>query len=100
YGEVTNGAELLGQTLIEGMACGTPAICTTGGGMPEVVDDGVTGFVVAPGDARALGERIRWLRENRDQAARMGAAGRQQVLAKFTWPRVVGRCLEIYGGAR
>ena len=99
YGGVSNASELLGQTLIEGMACGAPAICTAVGGMPEVVIDGVTGFVVAPGDARALGDRIRWLRENADAAARMGAAGRQLVLDKFTWPRVVRRCLEIYGRA-
>jgi glycosyltransferase involved in cell wall biosynthesis len=99
YGEVSHASELLGQTLIEGMACGAPAICTAVGGMPEVVIDGATGFVVPPSDARALGERIRWLRENPDKATRMGAAGRQLVLDKFTWPRVVRRCLEIYGRA-
>ena len=97
YGQVSNASELLGQTLIEGMACGTPAIGTALGGMPEVVRDGETGFIVAPGDAGALGDRIRWLRDNPSEAARMGAAARQLVLDQFTWPRVVRRCLEIYG---
>jgi glycosyltransferase involved in cell wall biosynthesis len=96
YGEAASASELLGQTLIEGMACGAPVICAAVGGMPEVVIDGVTGFVVPPGDARTLGDRIRWLRENPDEAARMGAAGRQLVLDKFTWAHVVRRCLEIY----
>ena len=50
--------ELLGQTLIEGMACGTPAICTDVASMPEVVEDGVTGFVVPPNDPAYLGAKL------------------------------------------
>ena len=50
YGEKTSVPELLGQTLLEGMACGTPAICTDVASMPEVVEDRVTGFVVPPND--------------------------------------------------
>ena len=99
YGEATQAAELLGQTLIEGMACGAPVICTEVGGMSEVVEDGVTGFVVPAGDARVLGDRIRWLRDNPDHAACMGAAGRRRVLDKFTWSSVVQRCLAIYRAA-
>ena len=58
YGDETQVPELLGQTLLEGMACGTPAVCTDVASMPEVVEDGVTGFVVPPNDPRALGERL------------------------------------------
>lgn len=90
-------AELLGQTLLEGMACGTPAICTSVCSMPEVVEDGVTGFVVPPNDPQALGERIRWLREHPLEARRMGAAARQRVLEHFSWDRVVDRCFRAYG---
>ena len=97
YGVEAKAPELLGQTLLEGMACGAPAIATAVGGMPEVVRDGVTGFIVPPGDAIALHDRICWLRDNRDAADHMGASGRQLVLDQFTWPRVVRRCLEIYG---
>src|SRR6266852_1910553 len=49
--------ELLGQTLLEGMACATPAICTDVASMPEVVEDGVTGFVVPPNDPQALRQK-------------------------------------------
>ena len=88
--------ELLGQTLIEGMACGAPAVCTDVASMPEVVEDKVCGFVVAPNDPAALGAAMARLRERPREAAEMGRAARLRVLEKFNWPAVVGRCLEIY----
>jgi glycosyltransferase involved in cell wall biosynthesis len=97
YGQESMVPELLGQTLLEGMACGTPVICTKVAAMPEVVRDGITGFVVPPNDPAALGERIRWLVEHPSEAARMGRAAREWVLEKFTWPQVVHRCLDAYG---
>jgi glycosyltransferase involved in cell wall biosynthesis len=99
YGEETRVPELLGQTLLEGMACGTPAICTDVASMPEVVEDGVTGFVVPAHDAATLGQRLGWLREHPHEAEAMGRAARERVLERFTWPRVVQRCLEIYANA-
>lgn len=96
YGAETRVPELLGQTLLEGMACGTPAICTDVASLPEVVADGVTGFVVPPHDAAALGEKLRWLRDHPREARAMGDAARARVLQKFTWPNVVQRCLQIY----
>lgn len=96
YGGKTQVPELLGQTLLEAMACGTPAICTNVASMPEVVEDGVTGFIVPPNDPAALGAKLRHLRDHPDEAARMGEAARRRVLDHFTWDRVVGRCLESY----
>jgi glycosyltransferase involved in cell wall biosynthesis len=87
--------ELLGQALLEGMACGCPAICTRVASMPEIVDDGVTGFVVPPNDPVALRERVVWLMQNPSEAERMGAAARRRVLERFTWPAVVDHCLAI-----
>ena len=96
YGNETLAPELLGQTLLEGMACGAPALCTNVASLPEIVADGVSGFVVAPNDPAALGDRIAWLRAHREEAAAMGGAARRRVLEKFTWRQVVRRCLEIY----
>jgi len=96
YGEETLVPELLGQTLLEGMACGAPAICTDVASMPEVVDDRVTGFIVPPNDAAALGQKLNWLFKHPTEARAMGEAARRRVLEKFTWPMVVRRCLEIY----
>jgi glycosyltransferase involved in cell wall biosynthesis len=81
------------------MACGAPVIGSSVGGIPEVIADGITGFLTPAGDVRALAEGIKWLREHPGEAAKMGAAGRQRILEKFTWPRVVQRCLEIYRSA-
>lgn len=97
FGEHYAIPELLGIVLLEGMACGAPAIVTDVCSLPEVVEDGVTGFVVPPNDAGALRNKIRWLRDHPIEAARMGVAARQRVLDLFTWNRVVDRCLEAYG---
>ena len=99
YGVETIVPELLGQTLLEGMACGAPVICTRVASMPEIVQDGVTGFIVPPNDPRALAERICWLRDHPSEAQKMGRAGRLRVLDKFTWPAVVRRCLTAYENA-
>jgi glycosyltransferase involved in cell wall biosynthesis len=97
YGKESKVPELLGQTLLEGMASGIPAICTNVASMPEIVVDEVTGFIVPPNDPATLRAKLIWLRDNPAEAQRMGAAGRERVLQKFTWPQVVARCLAIYG---
>ena len=89
-------SELLGLVLLESMACGTPVICTDVGGMPEIVENGRTGFVVPPNDPRALRERIHWLLDHPEQARHIGETGRQRVLAQFTWPIVAAQCLRAY----
>lgn len=100
YGEKTRVPELLGQTLLEGMACGAPVICTDVASMPEIVENEVNGFVIAPNNPAALGQAIRWLADHPVESAHMGRAGRRRVLENFTWPQVVRRCLSIYQGAR
>ncbi|RPI57172.1 MAG: glycosyltransferase family 1 protein [Acidobacteria bacterium] len=98
-GSETKVPELLGQTLLESMACGTPVICTRVASMPEVVEEGRTGFVVEPGDYRAMHERLQWLAAHPAEAAVMGAAGRQTVVTRFQWSQVVRRCLDAYAVA-
>jgi glycosyltransferase involved in cell wall biosynthesis len=88
--------ELLGLVLLESMACGTPVICTDVGGMPEIVRDGITGYIVPPNDSTALKQRINWLVANPDKATQMGRQARLEVLEKYTWDSVAKRCLEAY----
>jgi glycosyltransferase involved in cell wall biosynthesis len=87
YGRVWPQSELLGLTLLESMAVGTPVICTRVGGMPEYVVDGVTGFVVEPNDPSAIRNRLRTLLDDAALGSRMGVAARQHVEA-FSWPAV------------
>lgn len=97
YGGETRVPELLGQTLLEGMACGKPGVCTNVASLPEIVEDGVTGFVVPPNDPAALRSAIRRLLDHPDESSAMGARARERVLNRFNWPAVVNACLEVYG---
>jgi glycosyltransferase involved in cell wall biosynthesis len=96
YGGETRVPELLGQTLLEGMACGAPGICTDVASLPEVVEHGVTGLVVPPNDPAALRAAICWLSKHPEPAQAMGARGRRRVLERFNWNTVVRHCLQAY----
>ncbi len=95
-GAETMVPELLGQTLLEAMACGAPVICTRVASLPEIVDEGCDGFIVAPGDGEALRARLCWFATHRAEARAMGERGRSKVVAQFQWARVVQRCLDAY----
>ena len=97
-GRTTLVPELLGQTLLEAMACGRPAICTDVASMPEVVVDGETGCVVPPGNPAALGAAIGGVLADPAAAGRMGARGRARAVEHFSWSKVVERCLAAYRG--
>ncbi len=96
YGNESKVPELLGQTLLEGMACGTTAIGTAVASLPEVVADGETGFIVPPNDPAAMRTKLEFLRNHPGAVAGFGAAGRRRVLDRFAWTTVVGRCLRAY----
>ena len=71
---------------VEAMACGVPVVATTGGALPEVVGpDGDAARCVTPGDPSALASAILDLLENDAERERIGRAGRERVLARFTW---------------
>ena len=97
---VTRVPELLGQTLLEGMACSIPAICTDVASMPEVVLHDETGFVVAPNSPRELGDRLQWLKDHPQIAQDMGRKGLNRVQKFFNWDSVVEKCLQLYGLGR
>ena len=96
YGTQVAIPELLGLTLLEAMASGTPVIASDVGGLPEVVVDGVTGFIVAPGDVATLRARIEQLLGDDALLAEMGTNARHHVEENFTWDRCAQRCLAVY----
>ena len=77
YGRAIAVSELLGLTVLEAMASGTPVIASRIGGLREVVDDGVTGFLVEPGDVGALRARLAQVLGDPALAARLGRAAQR-----------------------
>ena len=71
-----SASEGLGRVVVEAMAAGTPVIGTDVGGIPDLIENGVNGFLVPPDDERALAQRLGWILENPRRARAMGQAGR------------------------
>ncbi|MFI1253817.1 glycosyltransferase family 4 protein [Streptomyces netropsis] len=84
----------------EAMATGTPLVATTGGAIPEVAGpDGETCLAVPPGDAGALAAALGRLLGDAGLRRRLGAAGRERVLARFTWEQAAIGTAERYRAA-
>ena len=76
---------------------GTPLVATTGGAIPEVSGpDGETCLAVPPGDAGALAAALSRLLGDPELRSRLGRAGRERVLARFTWARAAQGTAELY----
>ncbi len=74
-------------------------VATRVGGIPEVVVDGETGWLVPPGDEAALARALRGALADQARARRMGEAGRRRVEAHFSWDRIAERTLAVYADA-
>jgi len=96
YGRHMPISELLGLSALEAMASATPVIASRVGGLPEVVRDGETGFLVEPGDQHELHARLAELLADRRKAAALGATARELVRERFTWQHCAQRCLAAY----
>jgi glycosyltransferase involved in cell wall biosynthesis len=80
---------------VEAMACGTPLVTTDAGALPEVVGD--AGLRVRAGDVGELTGALRRVLDSPALGARLGAAGRQRVLERFTWRTTAERTADWYG---
>lgn len=94
---VTEG---LGTSLLDAMAAGRPIVATRAGGIAEVVEDGVTGLLVPPGDAGALAAALIKLLGDESLRQRMGRAGLARVHERFSADRMVEATLQAYAAAR
>jgi glycosyltransferase involved in cell wall biosynthesis len=88
--------EAFGIALIEAMACGKPVVASSIPGPGEIVEDGVTGYLVPPKDASGLAKAISLIIQNEDMAKRMGKEGRRRVEDNYTWERVTSRYDRLY----
>lgn len=89
-------SEGLPASLLEAMAAGVPVVASTVGGIPEIVSDGTTGLLAAPGDQAALARHLRKLLLDRALAGRLGAAGREAVRLRHCAERVVPQLEHLY----
>jgi glycosyltransferase involved in cell wall biosynthesis len=90
--------EPFGQVIVEGMAAGKPVVATNGGGVPEIVLDGVTGFLVPMGDPDAMAFAICRLLDDKGLGERMGGEGQRRVQEQFTIQRTALHVEKIYDG--
>lgn len=87
--------EPFGIVIVEAMAMGLPVVATQVGGIPEIILDGETGFLVPPADSKALADAFRKLADDPDLRQRMGAAGKVRS-EQFSWARAADAVAQIY----
>jgi starch synthase len=94
--------EPFGLVILEAMACETPVVASRVGGIPEIVVEGETGYLVdfSPADlegfSSALADRVDKVLSDTDLAARLGKAGRARVLRHFGWPAIASQTVQLY----
>lgn len=88
--------EATSQVMPQAMLVGTPVICSSAGGLTEVVQDGVTGRVVPPGDVQALAAALRACLQDRDKTTEMASRARDHALAHLTFDQQIQKTLDVY----
>jgi starch synthase len=88
--------EPLGIVNLEAMGCGTAVVASRVGGIPEVVDGGVTGLLVPPQDPASLADALNLLLRDPGRADAMGLAGRERAVAEFSWDTVAAQTAALY----
>jgi glycosyltransferase involved in cell wall biosynthesis len=91
--------EPFGLTMLEAMASGKPIIVSRAGGMPEIIQDAIDGYVIPIRDFEMLGARIAGLLENERLRRRLGTTGREMARVHYTKEMMAERNLEIYSRA-
>jgi len=88
--------DILPTAIIEAMAMAKPVVATNVGGVPEIVTNNETGYLVPPRDSQALASRIAKLIKNKDLRIEMGLCGRKKVLSLFSLERYVNDTINVY----
>jgi glycosyltransferase involved in cell wall biosynthesis len=81
---------------LEAMTHRLPVVASAVGGIPDKVVEGGTGFLVPPGDASALAERIAWMAGHLGEAREMGVRGARLAEEQFSWRQIAARTEELF----
>ncbi len=92
-------ADTFPNVVLEALACGTPVVATAVGGIPEQIDDGVTGFLVPPGDSEAMAARVAQLLRDANMRRRLGENAADHARQRFSLDSQVDAYLEWYNVA-
>jgi glycosyltransferase involved in cell wall biosynthesis len=92
----STGSEAVSRVTLEWLAAGRPVVATRVGGIPELVDDGQTGFLVPPRDPAALAEAISVLLADDERRRAMGQAARTDAVARFSLSRFAAETVRVY----
>ena len=95
----TTANDAFPTVMLEAWAQGVAVIAAASGPLPSLVDDGVTGLVVAPNNPNALAQALQGALDDPAQLLAYGEAGRQLVAREYTWPRQIERTLAVLGAA-
>lgn len=88
--------ETLGVATLEAAATGVPAVGSRVGGVPETIEDGVTGVLVPPGDPAALASAVGALLDHPERRASLGRAARERVRERFSWSTLARQVAAVY----
>jgi glycosyltransferase involved in cell wall biosynthesis len=88
--------ESFGIAFLEAWAAGKPVVGCRAGAIPDVINEGMDGLLVAPGDAQELAEAIATLLIDPAKAQALGASGRKKMLDRYTWPKIARHFRSVY----
>jgi glycosyltransferase involved in cell wall biosynthesis len=88
--------EGLGTSLLDAMAAGVPVVASRAGGIPEVVQDGRTGLLTAPGDPQSLASAVERMLDDSSLARRTACIAREEVAREFTVDRMIEKTVDVY----
>jgi len=92
----SSAPEPFGLTMLEAMSMAKPMIVTNMGGMPEIIEHGINGFIIPVRDFEAMAARISQLLEDQTLRERFGYTGREMVESHYTKEKVTEETLKVY----
>lgn len=93
---LNSDSEGFGITFLEANACQTPVIGSNSGGIPDAINNGVSGFIIPPDQPFVLADKILKLFRNPELSVKMGKQGRERIKQNFTWEIITEKLLKYF----